>query len=487
MRWLVAIILCASSVLAQLPFQAASDNAVLRSSSSVAWQPTNLGSALVAAYDPTNATTITQSGGVVSQMNDISGNGKHLVQATGANQPGYSATAFMGKPGLTFNGTTQYMSVGSMNIGTTKFAVFAYLQQHYGSATNARFMGYESGVGTADFSSPQNAILIVNNGGSTDNISGYRGSVKSTFFVSGIEPTDGGFYRIASVWDSAFHTIYADNQAQTAVADAAGSLTTGGTIRLGAYVTNGAANWKGSCGRILLMNRDPTSGERASIDNWLRAPWSRVVVVEGDSKATWGTPNVDATPYTYSWTMVANLSPAAAVMNRAVGGSALNADDGTTTSGINTSLMRGNRAARLDAALPADKHGVPWILFVDIGSNAPATAAQQAIDIATYCAARKAAGWDKIILTTLLSRTDSGAGFDAYRNAYNVIIKNASWVGLTANGGSVDSICDFAADAIVGVDAAPTVNPTYFADGVHPNAAGNVRLEVIARASINGL
>lgn len=50
------------------------------------WSPLSLPN-LVAWYDASNAASITASSGAVSQWNDLSGNGLHLVQATGARQP----------------------------------------------------------------------------------------------------------------------------------------------------------------------------------------------------------------------------------------------------------------------------------------------------------------------------------------------------------------------------------------------------------------
>lgn len=53
--------------------------------------PTSV-SGLVAWYDVTDAASVTQIAGLVSQLNDKSGNGYHLVQATGGNQPTYTST-----------------------------------------------------------------------------------------------------------------------------------------------------------------------------------------------------------------------------------------------------------------------------------------------------------------------------------------------------------------------------------------------------------
>lgn len=51
-----------------------------------AWTPANLAS-LVAWYDASDLSTITESGGAVSQWDDKSGNANHLTQSTGIRQP----------------------------------------------------------------------------------------------------------------------------------------------------------------------------------------------------------------------------------------------------------------------------------------------------------------------------------------------------------------------------------------------------------------
>lgn len=93
-----------------------------------------------------------------------------------------------------------------------------------------------------------------------------------------------------------------------------------------------------------------------------------------------------------------------------------------------------------------------------------------AASISSYCLARKAAGWDRVILGTLISRNDGNiANFDtAYAQPYNAIVKGVGWA--AANG--VDAICDFAGDARLGATGA-SLNPLYFElDAVHPNATG---------------
>lgn len=67
-------------------------------------------------YDASDFNTITQSGGLVSQWNDKSGNGKHVVQATGANQPTTGTRKIGGLNVIDFDGATDHFKTsGTLN------------------------------------------------------------------------------------------------------------------------------------------------------------------------------------------------------------------------------------------------------------------------------------------------------------------------------------------------------------------------------------
>jgi hypothetical protein len=87
----------------------------------IAWTPAELGADLALWLDADDASTITLNGSNVSQWNDKSGQNTHAVQAISANQPSYSATSFLGKPGLTFDGSddTLFITTSLMQNNTT--------------------------------------------------------------------------------------------------------------------------------------------------------------------------------------------------------------------------------------------------------------------------------------------------------------------------------------------------------------------------------
>jgi len=88
------------------------------------WTPANITTALW--LDAADASTITESGGAVSQWNDKSGNARHFSQGIAANRPTVNSTAINSKPALVFDGINDSLAAGSAVIPTTHslFIVF---------------------------------------------------------------------------------------------------------------------------------------------------------------------------------------------------------------------------------------------------------------------------------------------------------------------------------------------------------------------------
>lgn len=144
------------------------------------------------------------------------------------------------------------------------------------------------------------------------------------------------------------------------------------------------------------------------------------------------------------------------------------------------------RAAGVDACIPSNRGSKRFVLSVLIGANdltAATTTTQFLTDLAAYCDARRAAGW-KVVLCTLLPNINSG--YNAKRNVANTEIRLWTTGGSTIAGVHADYICDLAADATMGPDAASS-NTTYYPDGVHPSDAGHTILETVFRPVMNSV
>ncbi len=78
---------------------------------STPWSPSALTPQLW--LDADDATTITLNGATVSEWRDKSGNARHATQITAASQPTRTAAALNGKPVLTFDGTADFLNLGT--------------------------------------------------------------------------------------------------------------------------------------------------------------------------------------------------------------------------------------------------------------------------------------------------------------------------------------------------------------------------------------
>ncbi len=97
----------------------------------------------------------------------------------------------------------------------------------------------------------------------------------------------------------------------------------------------------------------------------------------------------------------------------------------------------------------------------------------------TYVAARIAAGWNKVFVSTMtpVNPAISDVNYETKRLALNVLLR-----GDFAGG---DGVVDPGGDAIIG-NVANTTNPTYFSDGLHMTAAGYAIWAGLAKTSLLG-
>ena len=89
------------------------------------WTPANITTALW--LDAADASTITESGGAVSQWDDKSGNDRHASQGLVAQQPVYTENGINGNPSLTFANTAKTLLMPS-SVFTINPKVFTVLQ-----------------------------------------------------------------------------------------------------------------------------------------------------------------------------------------------------------------------------------------------------------------------------------------------------------------------------------------------------------------------
>jgi hypothetical protein len=229
---------------------------------------TIFGSDLHAWYDASDAASITEAAGAVSQWNDKSGNAFHLAQGTGAKQPAYSATGLgSAQPAITFDGSGDELQTTTdaftFPAATSEFAAFLVGRLLVGA--NGYAGGVVFNVGGSDVGATAGILLTRAN--AAEAIGAYRNGDKGLKAI-----THNTTVRVASVWDDANHTLYLSNVAGTTVADANGALATAGTLFVGGR--GGGNYWAGPICEIAIVKRAPTAGELTSVDALLAAKWT---------------------------------------------------------------------------------------------------------------------------------------------------------------------------------------------------------------------
>ena len=107
--------------------------------------------------DASDASTLTLAGSSISEIRDKSGNGWAAVQAVGANQPTYNATAINGRGAAVFNGTSSRLTISSFSaIG--EFTAFAVCYRTWATS------GYRA-VATQSYTSTSGAAYFLRTGG----------------------------------------------------------------------------------------------------------------------------------------------------------------------------------------------------------------------------------------------------------------------------------------------------------------------------------
>lgn len=450
---------------------------------------TIFGADLVAWYDPSDATSITQSSNLVSQINDKSGNGFNLT-ASGVNRPTYNATGILSNsPGLYFDGSANVMSSStSFTFGTGPVSLFTLSElDESGSGNTPKLAGYAASGDAGDYSAHSCEFIKIKNASSAvQTVASVQLADSTTIPIIGtLQPLyTGVILRLGTVFDGTKNQVFVDNQGSSQVAYTS-AFVSPGKLSIGAR-QDATVPWKGYIGETIIAKRAVSSSDRLKLHSWLVRSWTKILICEGDSVVHDGpgfaTPpaQTDDGHNGFCYASIPNISPRAFLDNIAIGGSDMQ-------SASNTGLIF-RRSAYLDNRIPANKYGKEYIVFFYASNNLsgvsdPATdAATQAGYIAQYASDLKAAGADKVVAATILSRTGV-VGYDARRDALNAIITAPGW----AIAHNIDAIADFAADSIMGVDQAPSINPTYFADSVHPNTAGHARLQSIFSAAINSV
>lgn len=226
----------------------------------------------VNAFDVNNDSGATNpaNGVAIATWKDKSGNALNFTQSTGANQPVFTSSAINGKPGIRFNGSSQYLELAyNALLNPASSTIFSVAQVTGGSGTFRSIIVSRSAP----------ASLRGYNVYATDFNNLWQGwmGANATWAVSnsGVAATN----NVPVIIDYAFVTgtqnIAINDGALTGIGTATYFQNTTRVSRIGAGTTETSASFFmfGDIGEILIYNRVLTNEERTAIKKDLGNKW----------------------------------------------------------------------------------------------------------------------------------------------------------------------------------------------------------------------
>lgn len=384
-------------------------------------------------------TTPCTDGQTVYQWNDDSGEGNHLAQSYAGARPTYRATGLNGLPSVEY-GEDIFMATAS------------FLDDTFDTAASMFFIGDP----TAGYVSPAlgSSGYHIGNEGALCRFD-CDGLGVPVVERSGVQEASG--VRIVGVsYDGAILRTMVNGH--LIKYERTGDLGLSGILYSGRYPV--LTQWyRGYISELYLWKQALDDSQMRGMCNYLLSEWSlslpsprQAICCCGDS----------LTYYTGSNSYVWPLDIAGA-MGLAAQSFSIRATPGVMLSWL---VYTGDTFIDPMIDLNADTRlNVIWAGTNDCAfgdSGATVYAAMQ-----SYCADRRAAGWNKILVLTMLPRSAAGddADTETNRQAFNTLLR-AGWSGFA------DALCDVAADSRIG-DYGDEEDATYYAgDNVHLNEAG---------------
>ncbi len=207
--------------------------------------------------DGSDTATITESSGIISQVNDKSGNGKNGT-ATGLVRPTLVSSVQNGRSIMRFDGGDDYLNINSSIAYRTVFVVAKYDSTSFGT--------YAGIVGDFTGTSPSNGH-IVNGVDATNKIasatSNYTTAYRNGTAIAG--SSGHSFAPLNEFWIGAFELP---------------SSITNTTSAIG-MINGGGRYWDGDIAEVIAYSTTLTNTQRAQVENYLSVKWG--ITVTGPS------------------------------------------------------------------------------------------------------------------------------------------------------------------------------------------------------------
>lgn len=225
--------------------------------------------------DASDASTITHSGGAVSQINDKSGNGRHFTQGTSANQPRIDTHTQNGLAVLDFDGVNDRLERGASGLGRNVAGITIYAVAKADSSASNRTIWQCSKDSTATRATihvGQTASKLGIGGRRLDS-EGYQGLTGS-----GGANIPSGFGLFTGVLDYANSDAYAyigqslDQSTTAFQTNGNSSNTDAATSTFGTSIT-ATQFWDGQIGEVIVFHEAHSSDTMALIWAYLNRKW----------------------------------------------------------------------------------------------------------------------------------------------------------------------------------------------------------------------
>jgi lysophospholipase L1-like esterase len=399
------------------------------------------------------------SAATVSTVYDQTGNGRHLTQATVANQPGFDPAQMFGNVvpilfdgygrsstgGLPQAQIAKTMSVGGLALDLIANSIFMTVQSKVSYNGNAFVQGTDDAVSSAveEFFNLANGNVTLRTASSNQTVN--NGAIRATIDTIG--------FNVGATLQNLYTKEAISPKGVARSTTAIPRLTLGSSIAGGAAY-NGMYRLFGMAIYGASLNTTDGASVQNALNTAFAAPTTGFdygVVFTGDSIMEGsGGLLLRNMPY---W-LGTQISRKPEIFNLAVHGQTLASDYATRT--------------KIAALF---RSGVTNVAFVEAGTNDLGQGATGATLYANttipYITYLKGLGY-KVVVCTLLPRADSGAsganaGVQTERTNYNALV--------AANSAGADYVLDLTQNPVMGPSAAPN-NTTLFVDKLHPTSLG---------------
>lgn len=250
--------------------------------------------------DASDAATITETAGAVSQWNDKSGNSRNYVQATGAKQPMTGTATINGLNAIQFDGVDDTMTSSAFMYALGTMTL--YIMFDSGVTTGERFFIGDSNTGT-------DAPMYRFGPANSQMRSYLRNSASSVRFnTTGTTNIQGGDGNFVTVVDAGTQIDqYVNGLPETSVAYTRSGVVTLNINAIGCLKRLAETGfYLGSIGEILVYQGAHDSAQRAQVEGYIRDKWmaSGIVAMEfllgesnADGRADTTTPGTDITTF----------------------------------------------------------------------------------------------------------------------------------------------------------------------------------------------